>query len=154
MSSERVLDLADEFFRLAHHRVPLDWLRTDLTMPQLKVLYTLYIDSPQACGPLASAQALSLPTMTGILARLESRGYLKRRRDSRDSRRVVSSLSRRGKELVDRLWASGREGLAGVLVDVPADDLCTVERALEILIEALQTSPAPPLPVGALADDV
>ncbi len=46
MSSERVLDLADEFFRLARHRVPLDWLRTDLTMPQLKVLYTLYIDGP------------------------------------------------------------------------------------------------------------
>jgi DNA-binding MarR family transcriptional regulator len=91
--------------------------------------------------------------MTGILARLERRGYLRRRRDSRDSRRVVSSLSRRGRELVDRLWASGREGLAGVLVDVPEDDLYTVERALEILIEALQPSPVPPLPVGALADD-
>lgn len=153
MSSERVLDLADEFLRLARHRVPLDWLRTDLTMPQLKVLLTLYIDGSQTCGALASALGLALPTMTGILARLERRGYLRRRRDSRDSRRVVSSLSRRGRELVDRLWASGREGLAGVLVDVPADDLYTVERALEILIEALQPSPVPPLPVGALADD-
>jgi DNA-binding MarR family transcriptional regulator len=153
MSSERVLDLADEFFRLARHRVPLDWLRTDLTMPQLKVLYTLYIDGPQPCGALASALGLALPTMTGILTRLERRGYLRRRRDSRDSRRVVSSLSRRGRELVDRLWASGREELAGVLADVPADDLYTVERALEILIEALQPSPVPPLPVAALADD-
>ena len=152
MSSERVLDLADEFFRLARHRVPLDWLRTDLTMPQLKVLLTLYIDGPQTCGALASALGLALPTMTGILARLERRGYLRRRRDSRDSRRVVSSLSRRGSELVDHLWASGREGLAGVLVDVPADHLYTVERALEILIEALQPSPVPPLPVGALVD--
>ena len=153
MSSERVLDLADEFFRLAHHRMPLDWLRTDLTMPQLKVLYTLYIDGPQTCGALAAAQALSLPTMTGILARLERRGYLRRRRDSRDSRRVVSSLSRRGTDLVDRLWASGRDALADVLSDVSPDDLYTVERALEILIDALQPSPAPPLPVGALADD-
>ena len=153
MSSERVLDLADEFFRLARHRVPLDWLRTDLTMPQLKVLLTLYIDGPQTCGALASALGLALPTMTGILARLERRGYLRRRRDSRDSRRVVSSLSRRGSELVDHLWASGREGLAGVLADVLADDLYTVERALEILIEALQPSPVPPLPVGALDDD-
>ena len=153
MSSERVLDLADEFFRLAHHRMPLDWLRTDLTMPQLKVLYTLYIDGPQTCGALAAAQALSLSTMTGILDRLERRGYLRRRRDSRDSRRVVSSLSRRGTDLVDRLWASGRDALADVLSDVSPDDLYTVERALEILIDALQPSPAPPLPVGALADD-
>lgn len=153
MSSEHVLDLADEFFRLARHRVPLDWLRTDLTMPQLKVLYTLYIDGPQTCGALASAQGLSLPTVTGILARLERRGYLRRRRDSDDSRRVVSSLSHRGRELVDRLWASGREGLADVLADVSADDLHTVERALQILIEALQPSLAPPLRVRALADD-
>lgn len=153
MSSERVLDLADEFFRLARDRVPLDFLRPDLTMRQLKVLYTLYIDGPQTCGALASAQVLSLPTMTGILARMERRGYLRRRRDSRDSRRVISSLSPRGRELVDRLWASGREALAGVLADVPADDLYTIESALELLIEALRPSPAPSLAAQGSAPD-
>src|SRR3990170_7275371 len=111
MSNDPVPALADEFFRLAHHRMPLDWLRTNLTMPQLKVLYTLYIDGPRTCGALAAAQDLSLPTMTGILARLERRGYLERRRDSDDGRRVISALSTKGRELVDRLWASGREGL-------------------------------------------
>jgi len=140
MSTERILDLADEFFRLARHRVPLDWLRTDLTMSQLKVLYTLYIDGPQTCGALASALGLALPTMTGVLTRLERRGYLRRRRDSDDSRRVVSSLSRRGRELVDRLWASGREELAAVLDDIPAEELTTVEQALTLLIEALERS--------------
>ncbi len=150
MTTERILDLADEFFRLARHRVPLDWLRTDLTMPQLKVLLTLYIDGPQTCGALASAQALSLPTMTGVLARLERRGYLRRRRDSRDSRRVISSLSRRGRDLIDRIWASGREELAAVLDDIPAQDLVTVEQALTLLIGALErcqsveAHPAPP----------
>lgn len=153
MSRERVLDLADEFFRLSRDRVPMDFLRSDLTMRQLKLLYTLYIDGPQTCGALASDQKLSLSTMTGILARLERRGYLRRRRDSRDSRRVISTLSRRGRDLVDRLWASGRDALADVLADVPADDLRTVERAMEILVEALRPSAASPLPVGALADD-
>lgn len=149
MSTDHVLDLADEFFRLAHHRVPLVWLRTDLTMPQLKVLYTLYIDGPQTCGALASAQDLSLPTMTGVLARLERRGYLERSRDSEDARRVISELSTDGGELVDHLWASGREGLAEVLSDVPAEELRTVERALEVLIKALQSDPAEPLPARA-----
>jgi DNA-binding MarR family transcriptional regulator len=153
MGKERVLDLADEVFRLSRDRVPMDFLHSDLTMRQLKVLYTLYIDGPHTCGALASDQELSLSTMTGILARLERRGYLRRRRDSRDSRRVISTLSRRGRELVDRLWASGRDALADVLADVPADDLRTVERAMEILVEALRPSAAAPLPVGALADD-
>jgi DNA-binding MarR family transcriptional regulator len=148
MSRERVLDLADEFFQLARDRVPVDFLRPDLTMRQLKLLYTLYIDGPQTCGALASDQELSLSTMTGILARLERRG-----RHRRDSRRVISTLSRRGRELVDRLWASGRDALADVLADVPPDDLDTVERAMEILVGALRPPSASPSPVGALADD-
>ncbi len=151
MSREHVLDLADEFFRLARDRVPMDFLRPDLTMRQLKLLYTLYIDGPQTCGALASDQELSLSTMTGILARLERRGYLRRRRDSRDGRRVISTLSRRGSELVDRLWASGRDALADVLADVPADDLDTVERAMEILVGALRPPSASPLPLRAVS---
>ncbi len=137
MSTERILSLGDEFFLLARDRVPMDFLRTELTMRQLKVLYTLYLEGPQTCGALASAQEVSLPTMTGILARLERRGYLDRRRDREDARRVISDLSSEGRELVSRLWASSREGLANLLAEVPADDLDTIERALLILIDAL-----------------
>ncbi len=43
MSTERVLDLAEEFFRCARHRVPMDWLRADLTMPiNEKLVVELY----------------------------------------------------------------------------------------------------------------
>src|SRR3990172_9577640 len=98
MSTERVLDLAEEFFRRARHRVPMDWLRADLTMPQLKVLLALYLDGPQTCGSLASTLGLSLPTMTGILGRLERRGYLQRSRDPNDGRRFISGLSLQGED--------------------------------------------------------
>ncbi len=138
MSTQRALDLAEEFFRLARNRMPVDWLRADLTMPQLRVLLTLYLDGPQSCGALASALALSLPTMTGILGRLDRRGYLRRGRDQRDGRRVISSLSDDGARLVDQLWAAGREELADILARVPAGDLRTVERALEVLIQAVR----------------
>ncbi len=137
MSTERVLDLAEEFFRCARHRVPMDWLRADLTMPQLKVLLALYLDGPQTCGSLASTLGLSLPTMTGILGRLERRGYLQRSRDANDGRRVISGLSSEGQGMVERLWAAGREELARVLAGVAPEDLRSVERALEILIDAL-----------------
>ena len=152
MSTERILNLGDEFFRLARDRVPMDFLRTELTMRQLKVLYTLYLEGPQTCGALASAQAVSLPTMTGILARLERRGYLNRRRDREDARRVISDLSSEGRELVIRLWASSREGLANLLVDVSADDLDTIERALTILIDAL-SGPSRDLEPASAADE-
>ena len=152
MSTERILSLGDEFFLLARDRVPMDFLRTELTMRQLKVLYTLYLEGPQTCGALASAQEVSLPTMTGILARLERRGYLDRRRDRDDARRVISDLSSEGRELVSRLWASSREGLANLLAEVPEDDLDTIERALTILIDAL-SAPSRPLEPASTADE-
>ena len=152
MSTERILSLGDEFFLLARDRVPMDFLRTELTMRQLKVLYTLYLEGPQTCGALASAHEVSLPTMTGILARLERRGYLDRRRDREDARRVISDLSSEGRELVNRLWASSREGLANLLAEVPEDDLDTIERALTILIDAL-SAPSRPLEPASTSDE-
>ncbi|HEU4759625.1 MAG TPA: MarR family transcriptional regulator [Dehalococcoidia bacterium] len=142
MNTRRALDLAEEFFRLARHRMPMDWLRSDLTMPQLKVLLALYLDGPQSCGALAATQGLSLPTMTGILTRSERRGYLQRQRDPGDGRRVISGLSPLGRELVDHLWAAGREELGDVFARIPTSDLRTVERALEVLIDALAARPA------------
>ncbi len=140
MSKDRVLDLAEEFFLRARHRLPLEWLSTDLTMTQLKVLLTLHLDGPKSCGALAGAVGLSLPTMTGILTRLDHRGYLERRRDHNDARRVISGLSPVGREMIERLWAAGREGLADVLAAVAPDDLEAVERAMKILVDAVSAS--------------
>lgn len=137
MGRERVLDLAEEFFLRARHRLPAEWLATDLTMTQLKVLLTLYVDGPQSCGHLAGTLGLSLPTMTGILARLDRRGYLQRTRDERDGRKVISGLSPRGTELMSRLWAAGREGLDEVLAMLAPGDLEIVERAFEALVKAM-----------------
>ena len=140
MDSTRVLDLTDRFFRIAYSRVPTGWLAADITMTQFKVLLTIYIDGPQSCGSLASALDLSLPTMTGILNRLKRRGYLKRQRDLRDGRRVISGLSRKGREMMDRLWVAGREQLDYVLKEIPSEDLQALERALEIMTRAVESA--------------
>jgi DNA-binding MarR family transcriptional regulator len=142
--TSRVLDLTDRFFRIAYSRVPTWWLAADITMTQFKVLLTIFIDGPQSCSSLASALDLSLPTMTGILSRLKRRGYLRRERDPKDGRRVISGLSRKGREMIERLWVSGREQLASILEGVPPQDLEALERALEIFTRAVESAPPPP----------
>jgi DNA-binding MarR family transcriptional regulator len=124
--------------------VPTGWLAADITMTQFKVLLTLFIDGPQSCSSLASALDLSLPTMTGILNRLNRRSYLKRERDPKDGRRVMSGLSRKGREMIENLWVSGREQLAQILEGVPREDLQALEKALEIFTRAVESAPAPP----------
>ncbi len=149
MDITRILDLTDRFFRIAYSRVPTGWLAADITMTQFKVLLTIFIDGPQSCGSLASALDLSLPTMTGILNRLNRRGYLNRERDRKDGRRVISGLSGKGQEMIERLWVSGREQLAHVLQGVPAEDLQALERALEIFTRAVESAAPPPPAEGA-----
>ncbi|HSP55958.1 MAG TPA: MarR family transcriptional regulator [Dehalococcoidia bacterium] len=143
MDINHVLDLTDRFFRMAYSRVPTSWLAADITMTQFKVLLTIYVDGPQSCGALASTLDLSLPTMTGILNRLNRRGYLKRERDPRDGRRVISGLSKKGREVMERLWVAGREQLAYILQGVPVEDLRALERALEIFTRAVESVPPP-----------
>lgn len=138
---DRVLDLTDRFFRTAYSRVPTSWLAADITMTQLKVLLTLYIDGPQNSSSLASALDLSLPTMTGILSRLNRRGYLKRERDPKDGRSVISGLSRKGRDMIERLWISGREQLSQILKGIGEEDLRSLEHALEIFTRAVESAP-------------
>jgi len=140
---EHILELAEEFYRASRYHIPRDWLRADLTMPQLKVLLAIFVDGPQTCTALAGALDLSLPTMTGILERLAAHGCLKRWQDPLDRRRFPVALSAEGQELVERLWASGRNELATLIASIDLEGLRVVERAFSILIEAVRDPEAP-----------
>ena len=134
---ERILGLAEDMFKASHNQVPRDWHRVDLTMPQLKVLFSLFVDGPLPCSSLADAMGVSLPTMNGILNRLTQRSLIVRHVDRTDRRRVLNGLSRRGRELMDRLWTSGLDWLADILDRMDSSDLEIIEQALTIIAGAL-----------------
>jgi DNA-binding MarR family transcriptional regulator len=134
---ERILSLAEDFFRTSRSQVPRDWHRLDLTMPQLKVLFSLFVDGPLPCSSLAEAMGVSLPTMNGVLERLKERGLIVRRPDHQDRRRILNSLTARGHQLIDRLWASHQNWLSELLHRMDSADLETIEQALTIIVAAL-----------------
>jgi len=134
---ERILGLAEDMFKASHNQVPRDWHRVDLTMPQLKVLFSLFVDGPLPCSSLADAMGVSLPTMNGILNRLTQRSLIVRHVDRTDRRRVLNGLSRRGRELMDRLWTSGLDWFADILDRMDSRDLEIIEQALTIIAGAL-----------------
>jgi DNA-binding MarR family transcriptional regulator len=134
---ERILSLAEDIFRAGRNQVPRDWNRLDLTMPQLKVLLSLFVDGPLPCSSLAKAAGVSLPTMNGILERLKERALIVRRSDRHDRRRILNSLTARGHQLVDGLWTSGQDWLSDLLDRMDSADLETIEQALTIIVGAL-----------------
>jgi len=134
---KRILSLAEDFFKTSRNQVPRDWHRLDLTMPQLKVLFSLFVDGPLPCSSLAEAMGVSLPTMNGVLERLKERGLITRRPDHRDRRRILNSLTAHGHRLVEGLWTSHRDWLSDLLDRMNSADLETIEQALTIIVEAL-----------------
>ncbi|MGD2217958.1 MAG: MarR family winged helix-turn-helix transcriptional regulator [Gemmatimonadales bacterium] len=82
----RAMDLHSHY--LAH--------RHGLTGPQLVVLREIARLGEASAGQLARTVSLSQPTLTGILDRLERKGLVRRRRDSRDKRRVLVGVTRAG----------------------------------------------------------
>jgi len=134
---ERILSLAEDIFKAARNQVPRDWHRLDLTMPQLKVLLSLFVDGPLDCSSLAEAVDVSLPTINGVLERLKERGLIVRRPDRQDRRRILNSLTARGQRLMQGLWTSHQDWLSELLDRMDSTDLETIEQALTIIVSAL-----------------
>ncbi len=83
-----------------HSRVLLQ--KHGLTSPQLSVLQAgSKLLQPVSVGAIAREIHLSQGTVTGILGRLEKRGFIYRSRDDRDRRSVVVELTPSGAELVN-----------------------------------------------------
>jgi DNA-binding MarR family transcriptional regulator len=70
-----------------------------LTGPQRLVLRFVGRQPGIAAGELAERLFLHPSTLTGVVARLEERGVLRRRRDPHDARRLLLELTEKGQTL-------------------------------------------------------
>ncbi|TMV90125.1 MarR family transcriptional regulator [Thioclava sp. BHET1] len=67
-----------------------------LTYPQFLVLYLLWRKDARSVGEIAGALGLETSTLTPLIKRLEQAGFVTRKRDPSDERRVKVSLAPRG----------------------------------------------------------
>ena len=71
-----------------------------MTGPQLVVLREVAAEERSASA-LARAVSVSLPTLSGIVARLEGRGLVARRRGDEDRRQVLISITHAGRKILE-----------------------------------------------------
>ena len=91
-----------------------------LTYPQYVTMLVLWEDQdrPRSIGEFGERLHLDSGTLTPLLKRLASMGYLKRSRDAEDERRVLVTLTAEGLALRDRLAAVPESFLACLGMDV------------------------------------
>jgi DNA-binding MarR family transcriptional regulator len=70
-----------------------------LTYPQYLVMLVLWEEQPQSVGALGARLYLDSGTLTPLLKRMESAGFVNRARDPEDERRVRVTLTDKGKAL-------------------------------------------------------
>ena len=114
-----------------------------ITYPQYLVMLVLWEGDGVTVSQLGARLTLDSGTLTPLLKRLESLGLLQRLRDSRDERRVLLQLTRRGRALEARA------------VPVPQAVACASGCALDELLalttrlKALRTRLTDPSPRAA-----
>jgi DNA-binding MarR family transcriptional regulator len=124
-----------------------EWMDMDLTMRQLKGLFLLFGLPPTRMSTLADGLGISLPWCTSVVDRLVKEGMIERREDPLDRRLVLCELSRKGRELVSKLWQSGQLQTEALLERLTLEELRVVAHAMTIFqravaaVESRETAP-------------
>src|SRR5215203_3853342 len=100
-----------------------------LTFPQYLVVLELLGDAPLSVGEVGARLDMDTGTITPLVKRLESAGFVTRTRDASDDRRVLVDLTPRGQALEAEVRGiTDKIKSACQLTDQGLDDLrCTLE---------------------------
>ena len=108
-----------------------------LTAPRLSALSVIVFGGPMTLGALAAAEQVRPPTMTRIVAGLETAGLVVREPSAADRRAVLVRATPAGEQLLRAGRARRTETLARQLASLSGADLAALRRAAEVL-EALR----------------
>lgn len=116
-----------------------------VTGPQRLVIRIVARFPGITAGQIAELLHVHPSTLTGILKRLQAKGLLRRRSDSRDRRRAVLGITEKGRRIESASSGTVEESVARVISRTPRARL---DHAREILIElaAALTEHAPTNP--------
>jgi DNA-binding MarR family transcriptional regulator len=135
---ENILKLSDRLFRKLLPTVPKELLDLDITMPQLKLLFLLFINGPMRMSTLASDLGVTLATASGLVDRLVERETVVREGSPDDRRVVLCRLSDEGQKAVSRIWESARNNTRELLNALELDKLQMLTIVLETMLESAE----------------
>lgn len=124
-----------------------------LTSPQLIVLREVAARGDLSGSALARAIAVSLPTLSGIVGRLEARGLVVRRRSETDKRQMLISITRAGRRLLEQAPSPLQERFTlelGALEQWEQSQILSVLQRIVAMMEAGELDASPILATGVL----
>jgi DNA-binding MarR family transcriptional regulator len=125
------------------HNPVTDAERSGLTGPQVMVMAAIVSEGPMTLTALSRQLGMSHSTASGIVGRLQARGFLTRTPDASDRRRTLITVTEIVNDYVREL-AEGPSGrLAAALENATADQRRAIKEGLIALRELLRSASAP-----------
>jgi len=132
---EEILKISEDIYNAIPLDIPSEWLNSDLTVAQLRVLLVLQAQGPSRMSDIASVTGVTLPTATGVVDNLVRKAFVVRENDPQDRRLVICRLSPRGQELINKLWTSGRFQMENLLDGLEPEQLEKAREVAQMLLE-------------------
>lgn len=117
----------------------MEWWGLELTLAQVKVLFTLAIEDQMAIGKIAEHLGIGQPTASHLVDRLVQAGLAERVENPSDRRYTLAQLTIAGKELIQRLRQGRLDRMQGWLTRLNQEDLAALCQGLKALLRATQT---------------
>jgi DNA-binding MarR family transcriptional regulator len=121
-------------------------LRLGISMAQLNILFTLQREGEMPMSRLADMLNVSLSNATGLIDRIEERGFVERSRVPEDRRIVLIRVTPAGMRMLEEVDALSDELLRGVLSRLGRSRLAGVAQAVADLRDALDEALGPRRP--------
>ena len=111
-----------------------------ITYPQYLVLMVLWEKDNQPVNDIAHRLLLETNTITPLLQRMEKLGIVSRKKGEQDKRQQIVSLTKKGKQLEEKAFATIPSGWDQQLKACPLkkEDYPRLEQELDAIIETLK----------------
>ena len=119
-------------------------VRLGISMAQLNILYTLHRNGEMPMSRLADALNVSLSNATGLVDRMEERGFIERTRVPEDRRIVQVRITDSGVRVLEANDEMTDELLRSVLADLDRPTLDVMARTMAEFRAALEATVGPP----------
>jgi DNA-binding MarR family transcriptional regulator len=121
----------------------MEWWGLELTLAQVKVLFTLALEESVAIGKIAEHLGIGQPTASHLVDRLVQSGLAERVENPSDRRYTLAQLTIAGRELIQRLRQGRLERLQGWLSQLNQEDLAALCQGLRALLRAAEVEECP-----------
>ncbi len=139
---KQILYASENIFQVMGITIPPEWLMTDMTVAQLRVLLLLHTEGPSRMSSIAATLGIAVSTATGIIDNLVKKELVSRRADTEDRRVVICVLSPKGQAVINSIWIYGQLQMKKLLNGLSPEQLEKAKEVAEMLLMNVKTQSA------------